>query len=225
MANPDPSLTPEKRLLDLIEEPEANKKEIAAGAQKARQAGQFSAAALKEKFLGDATATFKKVKASFGIKEINRFLQVAVAVLAFVFLVMVLIDMLSLKQDPIGPIEVPDSQALEMAPVADAAKGAVPVENWDLGKMFVPYGKRVEAAQKLQKEQSARLLDMAKNLKLTGISLNPKDSQRAFCMIEDVEKGITTFLREGDPLGLLRVSKIQEDRVILSMGDETLEIH
>ncbi len=225
MANPDTSLTPEKRLLDLIEEPDAHKKDVVAGAKKARQAGQFSPAALKEKFLGTATATFRWVQASFGIKDLNRFLKIVVAVLAVVFLAMLGVDMVSLKKDVVGSIEVSDSQALEMAPVKDASKGAVPVENWDLGKMFVPYGKRIEEAQKLVKEQSTRLVDMTKSLRLTGISMNPKDSALAFCMIEDVEKGITTFLREGDPIGMLRVQKILEDRVVLAMGDETVELH
>ena len=225
MAHTDPSLTPEKRLLDLIEEPDAHNKDVVAGAKKARQAGQFSAAALKEKFLGDATATFKRVKASFDIKDLNRYLKMFVGLLAVVFLAMLGMDMLGLKKDVVGSIEAPDSQALEMAPVKDAAKGAVPIESWDLGKMFVPYGKRIEAAQKLVKDQSSRLVDMIKSLKLTGISLDPTDSKKGFCMIEDVEKGITTFLREGDPIGMLRVQKILEDRVVMAMGDDTVELH
>lgn len=224
MANSDPSLTPEKRLLDLIEEPDAHKADVAAGAQKARQAGRFSAAALKDGLFGNAAATVRWVQASFGIKDINRILKIVVGVLAVVFFVMLVVDVVSLKRDVVGAIEVPDSQALEMAPVKDAAKGAVAVENWDLGKMFVPYGKRIEA-QKQVKDQSVKLVDMIKNLRLTGISLNPKDPQLAFCMIEDVEKGITTFLREGDPVGMLRVHKIMEDRVVLSLGEETVELH
>jgi hypothetical protein len=90
--------------------------------------------------------------------------------------------------------------------------------------MFMPYGKRQEEAEKLQKEQSSRLADMTKKLKLTGISYNPGDPKSAFCMIEDVEKSITTVLREGDPVGLLKVQKIYEDRVVLEQGNETIEI-
>ena len=105
----------------------------------------------------------------------------------------------------------------------EAAEGAA-VEQWDLGKMFMPYGKRQEEANKLQKEQSSRLDELTKKLKLTGISYNPAEPQNAFCMIEDVEKNITTFLRVGDPVGLLKVGKINEDFVVLEQGNETVEI-
>ena len=90
--------------------------------------------------------------------------------------------------------------------------------------MFMPYGKRQEDADKLKKEQSSRLADMTKKLKLAGISFNPTDPKSAYCMIEDVEKSITTFLHEGDPVGLLKVQKIYENRVVLEQGDETIEI-
>ncbi len=224
MANPDASLTPEKRLLDLIEEPDAHKADVAAGAEKARRSGLFSPTALKEKFAANTAATVRWVQASFGIKDLNRILKIVVVVLAVVFLVMLVIDVMALRRDIVGSIKVPDSQALEMAPVTDAPKGAVAVENWDLNKMFIPYGKRIEAEKQVQ-DQSVRLVDMIKNLRLTGISLNPKDPQLAFCMIEDIEKGITTFLREGDPVNMLRVQKIAEDRVVLALGDETVELH
>jgi len=88
----------------------------------------------------------------------------------------------------------------------------------------MPYNKPAEDAQKLEKEQSSKLVDMTKTLKLTGISYNPTDPKKVFCMIEDVQKGITTFLREGDPIGLLKVSKIMEDHAVLSLGEDTVEI-
>jgi hypothetical protein len=130
-----------------------------------------------------------------------------------------------LQKDVVGSIETSEVKMLEPPPVKETTKEVEPVESWDLAKMFMPYNKRAEEAQKLQKEQSSKLVDMTKTLKLTGISYNPEDPKRVFCMIEDVQKGITTFLREGDPVGLLKVTKILEDHVVLSMGEDSVEIH
>ena len=73
-------------------------------------------------------------------------------------------------------------------------------------------------------EDRKRFQQMIKKLKLTGISYNPTDPKSAFCMIEDVEKNITTFLHVGDPVGLMKVGKINEDFVVLEQGNETVEI-
>jgi hypothetical protein len=225
MAQPDSSLTPEKRLLDLIEEPSAHQKDIAAGAKKVQQSARFSAEALKERFLKKSTEFFDRIKASFGIKELNRILRYLVIILAMLFLADLLMGMMDLKKDVAGSIGTSEPRMLEPPPVQEAVKEGEPIESWDLGKMFMPYSKRAEDAQKLEKEQSSKLVDMTKTLKLTGISYNPADPKKVFCMIEDVQKGITTFLREGDPIGLLKVSKILEDHVVLSFGEDTVEIH
>ncbi len=224
MAQSDSSLTPEKRLLDLIEEPGAHQKDIAAGAKKVQQAAHFSAGALKERFLKTSTGIYEQFKTSFGIKQLNRILRYLAVILALVFFGDLLMGMMDLKKDVAGSIETFESKMLEPPPVSEAAKEVEPVESWDLGKMFMPYSKRAEEAEKLEKEQSSKLVEMTKTLKLTGISYNPADPKRVFCMIEDVQKGITTFLREGDPIGLFRVSKILEDHVILSLGEDKVEI-
>ncbi|MEI7751683.1 MAG: hypothetical protein WCJ71_06285 [Candidatus Omnitrophota bacterium] len=224
MAQPDSSLTPEKRLLDLIEEPSAHQKDIAAGAKKVQQGARFSSEALKERFLKTSNEFYERIKASFGIKELNRILRFLVILLALVFFVVLLIGVLDLKKDIAGSIGTSEPKMLDLPPVTETSKEAEPIESWDLGKMFMPYSKRAEDARKLEKEQSSKLVDMTKTLKLTGISYNPTDPKKVFCMIEDVQKGITTFLREGDPIGLLKVSKIMEDHAVLSLGEDTVEI-
>jgi hypothetical protein len=222
----DSSLTPEKRLLELIEEPGVQKQEATAARKKGLK-DLFSLEALKRKFSGfkgQGDAFLKKSRKSFGIKELNKILRGVVGVMILVFGVSLLMDLSSLKRDFAKSIQVRESRMFETEPVKeDAAEGAA-VEQWDLGKMFMPYGKRQEEANKLQKEQSSRLAEMIKKLKLTGISYNPAEPQNAFCMIEDVEKNITTFLHAGDPVGLLKVKKINEDFVVLEQGNETVEI-
>ena len=221
------SLTPEKRLLELIEEPDSHKKEASAAAKKKDLKDLLSPAAFQEKiagFKGQSEALFKKYQKSFGIKELNRILKVIVGILIFVFLVNFVVDLAGLNQDFSKSIKVPGGKMFATEPPKEGPAEATAVANWDLGKMFMPYGKRQEEAEKLQKEQSSRLVDMTKKLKLAGISYNPTDPKSAFCMIEDVEKSITTFLREGDPIGVLKVQKIYEDRVVLEEGNETIEI-
>lgn len=219
----DPSLTPEKRLLELIEEPDAHKKEITAATKK----NFFSPKGFQEKFAGykgQGESLIKKYKKTFGIKDVNRLLKFMVGILALIFAASFAGDMIGVSQDFSKSIQIPDSKIFEMEPPAASVTEGSGVENWDLGKMFMPYGKRQEAAVKLQKDQSSLLENMIKKLKLTGISYNPVDPKSAFCMIEDVEKKITTFLREGDPIGLLKVHKIGEDHVVLEHGNETIEI-
>lgn len=229
MAEPaDPSLTPEKRLLDLIEEPETLNKEVSAGAKKSGLTGFFSPAAFAgifSGFQGGFGPWMAKHKASFGIKGLNKILKIIVMVLALVMVVDFIVGYIGTRQDFAGSIKVPESKMFDVTDTKESAKGASSVESWDLGKMFMPYGKRQEEANRIIKEQSSRLVEMTKNLKLTGISYNPTDPKRVFCMIEDVEKNITTFLREGDPIGMLKVIKIDEDRVVLESGDETVELH
>jgi hypothetical protein len=223
----DPSLTPEKRLLELIEEPDAHKKEVTAATKKKGLKDFFSPAALQDKFAalkGQSEALFKKHQKSFGIKELNKILRAIVGVMVVIFAVSFIVDLAGLSQDFSKSIQVPDSKMFETEPPKEGAGEGSAVESWDLGKMFMPYGKRLEEADKAKKEESSRLAEMTKKLKLTGISYNPIDPKSAFCMIEDVEKSITTFLREGDPVGLLKVGKIYEDRVVLEQGNETIEI-
>ena len=172
MAEPNnPSLTPEKRLLELIEEPDAHKKETSAAAKKKDLKNFLSPAAFQEKltgFKGQSEVFFKKYKKSFGIKELNRILRFVVGVMILVLAVSFIADLAGLGEDFSRSIRVPDSKMFEMeTPKEGSAEGSA-IENWDLGKMFMPYGKRQADAQKAQKEESSRLAEMTKKLKLTG---------------------------------------------------------
>ena len=223
----DPSLTPEKRLLELIEEPGAHSQEVTAKAKRKSLKEIFSLEALREKFAklkGQGDAFVEKKKKSFGIRELNKILKAVVGVMVLVFGVNLMLDLSSLRQDFSKSVQVPEGQMLEPEPAKEGAEEGAAVEQWDLGKMFLPYSKRQEEADKVKKEQSSRLDEMTKKLKLTGISYNPAEPKSAYCMIEDVEKNITTFLRVGDPVGLLKVGKINEDFVVLEQGNETVEI-
>ena len=68
-----------------------------------------------------------------------------------------------------------DSKMLEVEIPQEGIPEDLAAKQWDLGKMFMPYAKRREEADKLQQEQSTRLAELIK-LKLTGISFDPADA-------------------------------------------------
>ncbi len=223
----NPSLTPEKRLLDLIEEPDSLKKETTVRKETQRPKTFWTALGLQKKWTdlkGRSEVFFASQKKTFGIKTINQVLLVVVSVIVIVLMVSVVVDWAGMGKDFTKSIQIPDSKMLEVEIPQEGIPEDLAAEQWDLGKMFMPYAKRREEADKLQQEQSTRLAELIKKLKLTGISFDPADAAMASCMIEDMEKGITTFLREGDPVGGLTVVKIHEDHVVLGQKNETIEM-
>lgn len=232
MAEPNGDLTPEKRLLELIEG-SAGVGESGKPAEKIAEARRGSWKALvsveelKNRFSllkAGLVEKFRHHQSTFGLTELNQVLRFVVIVLAVFFLGDFLFQLTQLNRRVIDEAVLPEVPEFELSYERPNVESSEGLEFFDLGKMFMPYGKRLEEAERMVKEQSARLLDLAAKLKLTGISYNPEESARAFCMIEDIEKNITSFLREGDLLGSLRVKKIREDSVLLESQGETVEL-
>lgn len=236
MAEPsNRDLTPEKRLLELIESSGAGKAEAAnpavvqeiAKARKGSWKALLSFEELKSRinlFHGRVKDWFDHHRKTFGLKELNQALRILVILLIFFFVGDFFGQILMVNRRVADTGEVAEMPVMDMSLEKPDVEFGSGFEALDLGKMFMPYGKRLEEVEKVKKEQSERLVDLTKKLKLTGISYNPEEKSRAFCMIEDVEKNITSFLREGDMLGTLRVKRIEEDRVILESQNEQLEL-
>jgi hypothetical protein len=116
----------------------------------------------------------------------------------------------------------------------EAAVGSVPDERKytvDLfadpkqRNVFVPYEKPVKMEEQSQSSvMSLKLLDITKDLKLTGISLNPANPAETFCMVEDIKKGMTSFLKVGDTINGLNVEDIKQDSVVLGYQKERIEV-
>ena len=70
------------------------------------------------------------------------------------------------------------------------------------------------------KIQKAQLKDMAKDLNLVGISMDPEP----VAMIEDRKEKKTYFLKKGDPIGKFTVEEITGATVILAYEGETIEL-
>jgi len=89
--------------------------------------------------------------------------------------------------------------------------------------IFVPIDKRVVKKAETS-EISLKLLEITQQLKLVGISVHPTDPKRTFCMIEDLKKNMTTFLRVGDTISGIKVEKINSDNVVLAFQQERMEL-
>ena len=239
MADTDPSLTPEQRLLKLIEEPSASasRAEQEASPKEEREKGKaekifqldslLSTSALKGR-LAYAKEQFSAMAGGgatqVDLKQINRTVKMMTGGLAFFFAVAMGFEMLttgkglSLKMD--STMQQPST-----APVPEGRLYDVDLfEEKDRRNVFVPYVKPPEPEHDETKKLSLKLVEITKDLKLTGISIYPGDPGRTFCMVEDIKKNVTTFLKAGDSISGLTVSEIKPDSVILTHEKERIEL-
>ena len=230
MADSSSSLTPEKRLLNLIE---SGGKGEAASEPKARpvvtQTSTANTASLKSlttvSVVEKAQLFFEDFKKRFGIKTVNSGARVVLVGLALVTIVNAAYEMKVAGRDPLFGLDVPERKITRIdvdETVIDAGK----MQGQDSRNVFLPFAKREEllAAKPDASSSSAKLVEMTKTMKLTGISYNPEDATGTYCMIEDLQKNITVFLREGDQISGMKVAKILEESVQLQYENEKIEI-
>lgn len=232
MADTDSSLTPEQRLLKLIEEQESKDADGAGGSGK-QPGNKFDFRALLSpagiraqiEYARDSfKAGFQKQKSPLQIKKVNQFLKIAALLFGCYLVVNLLFDLgllnRNLKQElSLKPTDLNEITLDDEVPAGESFFDETGVRN-----VFAPLDKRIQATDDETSSLTLKVLELTENLKLTGISIHPEDSNRTFCMIEDLEKSITTFLKEGDTISGLRVSAIKEDSVILQYQDEKIEI-
>ncbi len=228
MADADSSLSPEKRLLKLIEEPQSEKP---GGPEKKRAPWHtsFSVPVLKARLDQAKEKTFsflKQSKVPFGIQMLNGAVTAGTVILGIVLFVNTLYEMRALNSNALtDQLIVPASKMLDLMPVETKDLTAGLLENTqDSRNIFLPFGKRVKEAEPEKVSNSSKLAEMTKTLKLTGISYNPENPEKAFCMIEDLTKNITVFLRAGDQVSGLKVQKINPTTVTLDYQGETIEM-
>ncbi|MCM8774976.1 MAG: hypothetical protein NC930_01275 [Candidatus Omnitrophica bacterium] len=232
MVEPDSSLTPEKRLLALIEQvadatPVAVK-EPQEVKETAPAAPVLTPAAVLERLsrLKDNLIAFAKNEGPpINFHEINRGAKIFTLGLSIFFVgatgYEVVISQKALQLD------------LDITPREIASPDAVGERRYEIDlfkdptrrNVFVPYveEKVVEKVDK-KKELSLKLLEITKDFKLAGISVYPGDASRTFCMVEDVKKNITSFLKVGDTISGLKVTEIKPDSIVLEHADERIEL-
>lgn len=246
MAQSDSSLTPEQRLLKLIESGQTPDpaKDSGKGAPE-RTVKPGSGAGLGAGFSMDSltryfSPSYLQGRISylqenwknllqppkfdeFNVKKINSILKVVIAVLVFFFSISIISELQNFKKDaqaytgvaqkPMADILVAEPKVFEESFFDEIARRNI----------FVPIDKRV-GEKKGKSEFSMKLLEITQQLKLVGISIHPTEAKRTFCMIEDLKKNMTCFLRTGDSISGLKVEKINADNVVLTCQDERIEL-
>lgn len=223
MANTDSSVTPEKKLLKLIEDPQSAEK------QKSEMGFDFKAllspsfwavklAAAREK----GAATFQGEKVSFSLKKAIRIGRWITLVLGLMLFVNLLYEHY-LTNQPVGMENEAAQRRMAESSVTLRPLFTSTMPPAEERNVFIPFGQRGEKEEP-KDEISLKLVEMTQRLRLTGISIYPGNPKRTFCMIEDLQKNMTSFLREGDTISGLKVSGITADGVILRYQDQEIEL-
>jgi len=238
MVDPDSALTPEQRLLKLIEEQDAKGAQpVEAQAEPKTHKGtsvklslDLSALLSPDALLGKILYTkekiallFKRQKGELPLRQINQLLKIAAFICGIYLGINLLYDMRLINQDYLSELDRSEKKLAE-APLPQATeRGLSFLEGLDVRNVFAPLAKRVEKESEVS-SLTVKMLEITKNFKLTGISVNPVDPSKTFCMIEDVSKNSTMFLRKDDTYSGLKVIEIKAESVVFQFGKETIEI-
>lgn len=228
MAEPDPSLTPEKQLLKLIEEPVSAQQAAAAKAKTGFHAQSLLSPNAWKGRLAYAQENFltilKQSRDQISLKQINQVFRMAMVMMGAGLTMNLTYDAQLSMRDYNAYFEVSQKEIAEMP----ASGGRMLDPNFfeDIAKrnIFSPIQRKAEAKAAVPAESLVKLQEMLKDYKLTGISVNPVDVKKTYCMIEDLKKNTTHFLKVGDKISGAEVLDIGSDGVVLAYGNETAEL-
>ncbi len=240
MADTDSSLTPEQRLLKIIESGEGSAPETSpASAGEPGKPGKvktprepinwkelLSPAGVKARFeylQGTIQDSARRRAGALRIKDINRGLGIACLVLALAVIGNAAFEMSVLSHDFLSRFDLSQKKMADLL-MGGTHDPAQLFQDEAPRNVFAPYMEQAADTQAKSNDVALKLMEMSKTLKLTGISFFEGDVTRTFCMIEDLQKNITTFLKQGDSFSGMTVKEIKPESVILSLGDEELEI-
>lgn len=232
MAEPDPSLTPEKRLLQLIEgggrDESAVKTRTAPRENPFKKLQDLFTAEGMRQFLEEQreswTSAFKNRRDFLNLRGMNKIAKVFTVGLAIFLLISMVYEIKVVNSDYVSSLQIPQR---EMADINLSDKKIFDtnlLRDAEKLNVFVPVSKRETKKEEKADEMSLKLVSMIKDWKLAGISIYPKTPERTFCMIEDLQKNTTTFLKVGDTISGLKIDKINPDSVVLRFNEETIEL-
>ncbi len=219
-------VSPEKRLLDIIEGKESaaktsplqkGKKQLAPSAFRARLA--FFKNKFKFKPAGPG-------KVNISLKQINLFMQVCVFVLFAALILNIRFDVRDLhKKEKINFSDFTNEVKAEPAVTASLLRPAdYYLQKIRARNIFSLAAQELKPKQVFSNEKKApkesKLQKMAKDLKLVGISWG-KDPD---AMIENAKTHETYFVKTGSMIEDIQVEAIYRDKVVLHYGTEEVEL-
>ena len=233
MGQPDSSLTPEQRLLKLIEDPQSEGQAGAGGgmAPKAGGGKKFSPEKLLnpetlKAFAAQAKSFFagrlQGSKDTFSLKQVIWLVRIAAIVIFFYLAFNLALEYISLERNMQSITTVKQKERTEAPSTAVKNFGSVGLDEEEHRNVFVPAEKK--EALKENTSASMALIDLTKDLRLTGISADPDNPDRTFCMIEDLKKNVTTVLKKGDTISGMAVGSISSDEVTLTYNNEKIQL-
>jgi hypothetical protein len=237
MANPDSPVSPEKELLKIIEGSDTGQGPQELRADPASPPRGFKMGLPDYQTLL-APETWQNLATNFsnafkGISQggrqsisLKRVLSVGKTTM-FILTGMLVMNLVYDIFETSRPVE-PD-QKLAQRKIAEASELMAPVYSTSIAtdlerrNVFAPSGKRADRKEG-QSDLALKLVEMTKPLRLTGISVHPDLADKTFCMIEDTQKNMTSFLRIGDTILGMKVTKISANGVTLKYQDEEMEL-
>ena len=219
------SLTPEKQLLKLIEEPKL-KGEVQARAIKRQGLSlvSFGAWIGRISFFSDWFGGLFKASGrnAFSFKIANNVLFLCVCALGVYFIYVIYAGISRLNKNPEFEAREIQAQADSAAEEVVTAKSATyfleKIRQKDIFRMGAKASaSSVEAAKA---EAPSKLAEAAQHLKLVGISWSADPD----AMIEDTNATRTFFVKRGQTIGEFKVQAIFKDKVVLVYDGEEIEL-
>jgi hypothetical protein len=215
--------TPEKQLLNLIEEPRG-RSSLQAAAIKRHGLSIFSLGALKGRFAFFKDRLQKDIKEGkvyrLDVKALNSILRLVVLVLAVYFSISLFLAMMNSKR--ILQVELKgssDKQASDSKNSSFLKAASYYLEKARERDIF-RMGMKRTADSALTKGPSQKILDATQGLRLVGISW----SEDPDVMIEDTKINRTYFLKKGQTVADIKLEAVFKDKVILSYAGEEIEL-
>jgi hypothetical protein len=230
MAESDSSLTPEKRLLQLIEGTQADDSRSSLKAKKSFASGVkavFSPEGFKNlivDFKDNAVYVFKNRKDFLSLNGVNTLAKFVTIGLGVYLLLSMVYEVKVVNSNYVANLQIPQRDIADIQMSDTRIFDTNLLQEIDKLNVFVPADKRQVEEEKPEEKNSLKLVEIIKDWKLAGISIYPSNPDRTFCMVEDLQKSTTTFLKVGDTLSGLEVAKIAPDSVTLKFNKETIEL-
>jgi len=221
--------TPEKQLLKLIEDPNANNVDSAQDKYRAKRTisidfikGWLSFLSGKNKELIEG-----KHEIAFDIQFVNKLLKICITIIAGYLIIYIGSSMQSLKATP--KFFSPALSEGKESEMPEARENLKPVSYYidrvNARDIFNPFGKMKEVQEEApvdEKKQAVNteIEDFKSSLTIVGIAW----SEEPEVIIENAKINRTFFLKRGDTFCDATVEAIFQDRVILKYKDEEIEL-